>query len=458
MAGFNKVLWREGLFLTPQHFQAFDKRHEWLSWYYGMAGNPFNWGLYNLQIDVEAISNWQFNVRAIKAVMRDGSALNSPDTDSLPSPRSFEKLLTPDKQSLTVYLGLPREDPGRPGVRMSDHDTGEFVRFERRIEEVNDYVSGGKSREIEFVVKMPEIRFEGQPADRFDLLPIAKVELRGVGRPTLSNDFLPACLSMSASPVWTDVAASLFGQVNSLASSMCGQLTYGGDNTVHLTLADLPRFLQARELTAMVPTLLHYYKHPDSHPVGFYTALCDAVARLGVIFNQFSDNCADEFPPYDHENPVEGLKSLRDKLERMFSLVGQSREGELTLVPMPDRENMWTIDLTDAALQGNEEIYLWASCDLPEDDFLKGVIQDKEFRVAAPNRIDQLMTFALPGAALSKVANPPVMLPAPQKGFYFLVDTRDKLWQEIVDSKTVALMGRNDVFPNLQVRLHAIKP
>ncbi|MDF1545711.1 MAG: type VI secretion system baseplate subunit TssK, partial [bacterium] len=222
MEGVNKVLWKEGLFLTPQHFQSFDRYHEWLSGFLVQTLSQYHWGFHKLTIDEEAIANWQFNVGTVQAILRNGVVVDCPGCDSLPSARSFESLLTPDKNFLTAYLCLPRQEPGRPAVKMTEQTSGQHRPFERILRETSDMVTGTGAREIEFLVKKPEIRFDGEALDNFDLLPMARIILKGAGKPAIAPNFLPPSLSLGASALWMSTVEHLFREVNQLATELRG--------------------------------------------------------------------------------------------------------------------------------------------------------------------------------------------------------------------------------------------
>ncbi|MDE2430253.1 MAG: type VI secretion system baseplate subunit TssK, partial [Burkholderiales bacterium] len=51
MNNFSKILWGEGLFLRPQHFQQQDQYHEHRLHEISQALHPYAWGLASLQID-----------------------------------------------------------------------------------------------------------------------------------------------------------------------------------------------------------------------------------------------------------------------------------------------------------------------------------------------------------------------------------------------------------------------
>lgn len=57
MSTVSKVLWGEGLFLRPQHFQQQDQYHEHRLHESVKALHPYAWGVAHLQLDREALES-----------------------------------------------------------------------------------------------------------------------------------------------------------------------------------------------------------------------------------------------------------------------------------------------------------------------------------------------------------------------------------------------------------------
>jgi type VI secretion system protein ImpJ len=205
-----------------------------------------------------------------------------------------------------------------------------------------------------------------------------------------------------------------------------------------------------------LPDLIHFYNAHESHPFLFYQALTDLTVRLGVIFDIFEENCVDDLPPYNHEAPAKGLQRLTEMLQTMFGWIPRTRKGVFALESVSGRENVFSADLSSCAFSDNVEFYIWAASDMPDGEFQSRFPRD--FRVASPERIDQLITFAVPGVTLTWVSNPPVMLDPPANGHYFRLEKRDAEWQDIIQTKSLSLAGPIADFPNLQVRLHELRP
>ena len=85
----NKVLWGEGQFLRPQHFQFQDAYHEWRTAETAASLHPYAWGLRKLVIDVDALSTGVLRIEHLQLILPDGELFNAPQDDPLPAPVSL---------------------------------------------------------------------------------------------------------------------------------------------------------------------------------------------------------------------------------------------------------------------------------------------------------------------------------------------------------------------------------
>ena len=85
MSWTSKVIWSEGMFLRPQHFQQHDRYLEALIEDRTRPLRPHSWGLVDLQISEEALRLGKIEVQACRAVMPDGTTVNIPKGDEPPA-------------------------------------------------------------------------------------------------------------------------------------------------------------------------------------------------------------------------------------------------------------------------------------------------------------------------------------------------------------------------------------
>src|SRR5438876_7735907 len=84
-----KVVWGEGMFLTPHLFQQADRYHEQVLDFRLRSQAPFGWGVTELSLDEDAVANGQVTVVRCAGVLPDGLAFQIPEPDRGPGSRSI---------------------------------------------------------------------------------------------------------------------------------------------------------------------------------------------------------------------------------------------------------------------------------------------------------------------------------------------------------------------------------
>ena len=100
-----KVLWGEGLFLRPQHFQLQDSYHEQRLNHTIRATIPFAYGIQKLQFDEVQLSTHVLALENIEMIWQDGEIYQAPAQDLLPAPVLLDELSL--RGEMTIYLALP---------------------------------------------------------------------------------------------------------------------------------------------------------------------------------------------------------------------------------------------------------------------------------------------------------------------------------------------------------------
>src|ERR1700733_13442992 len=77
----NKIIWLEGMFLQPQHFQQHDRYFENLIHLKTSAIEKNCWGFSELQIDIQLLSIGKVGLTTAIGFFQDGTAINIPQQD-----------------------------------------------------------------------------------------------------------------------------------------------------------------------------------------------------------------------------------------------------------------------------------------------------------------------------------------------------------------------------------------
>lgn len=192
-----KILWEEGMFLGPQHFQAFERHLLQQVNGRAAAATGHGYGLTALAIDEEALAQGEFLLQQVAGVFRDGQWFRAPAADPLPLRRRFADAFHPRASVLGVQLAI-RE--ARAGAMLSrDDDASAIGRYRRRKLEMTDEFAGTTTRDVAVGDLDLRVLWEGEALDGYQSLEIARVVRTGSAF-QLDKSHVPPCLSVAAAP------------------------------------------------------------------------------------------------------------------------------------------------------------------------------------------------------------------------------------------------------------------
>ena len=87
-----KILWGEGLFLRPQHFQLQDSYHEQHLNHTIRSIMPFSYGIQSLRFDETQLNLHLLALEKVEMIWQDGDIYNAPSQDLLPEPIQLDEL------------------------------------------------------------------------------------------------------------------------------------------------------------------------------------------------------------------------------------------------------------------------------------------------------------------------------------------------------------------------------
>ncbi len=123
------ILWNQGLFVKPQHFQQNDIYFQSLLRPFQTYMHPFFWGVCKLNIQEAALKNKSFDLLEGEFIFHDGTwvILNE---NALFQPRSFKDAWMEPEKPFKVYAGLRRWNHKGENVTFSN---GEVQKFSTRF-------------------------------------------------------------------------------------------------------------------------------------------------------------------------------------------------------------------------------------------------------------------------------------------------------------------------------------
>src|SRR4051812_27487883 len=105
MSWYSKVVWSEGLFLRPHHFQQNDRYVEHFVESRVHQITPYPWGFSDMEIDRDLAQQNKFGLRRAAGVLPDGTPFNIPADSPLPPP-----VIVPESAAgHFIWLVMPEE-------------------------------------------------------------------------------------------------------------------------------------------------------------------------------------------------------------------------------------------------------------------------------------------------------------------------------------------------------------
>src|SRR5579872_7083230 len=100
----SRVVWSDGMYLGPHHFQVQSRYFE-DSIQFATSSLWFAaYGLTGVELDAEALRNGTVSLIHARGIFPDGLPFNMPESDPLPGPRAVADHFPPTRDALLVAL------------------------------------------------------------------------------------------------------------------------------------------------------------------------------------------------------------------------------------------------------------------------------------------------------------------------------------------------------------------
>jgi type VI secretion system protein ImpJ len=191
MAKYNKIVWSEGMFLTPHHFQQWDTHQSGTLNARLRSLIPYDWGVSELTIDREGLANGNFTLLACRGIFRDGCSVNIPDLDEVPSPRKADEHFLPNMDALETYIAIPLERLNAANCLLSGKKATRETRYIEDSTNILDYNTGENERLVSAARKNIKILFQDELTDEYEVLKIARLIRTPTGAIGIQNEYIP---------------------------------------------------------------------------------------------------------------------------------------------------------------------------------------------------------------------------------------------------------------------------
>ena len=453
------VNWYEGLFLLPQHFQAADRYWTEVATISEQFDHPYYYGLQSIDFSREALANSQFEVRTLRARMRDGTVISldpGQEPDRVDCKDGFNRLLEPvtnltdafEKESVvTVYLAVPKLKLGRANVSTGVSSTE--TRYSETSLSLQDEVTGGNDLEVQFRSLNVRILLSSQDMSGYEVLPIARIKRVGEGEsvPRLDPDFIPPLLSISAWPgLGRDIVRAAYDVIGQKIDTLSRQLVNRGIGLDSRHPGDFDRIFMLSALNAAHARLSVLAFANGVHPLTAYTELCGIVGQLGIFS---TERRAKPVPQYNHDDLAKIFAAVRIEIEQSINavreyefqqryFVGVGMGMQVSLEPRWFNSDwQWFIGVNKGDLTHQECRDLLSAGQL-------------DWKLGSARQVEVLFNRRAEGLILSPIDRPIRALPSTQEWMFYEVPRKDNpAFRDVEETQTLAMRLKDSLIENL---------
>lgn len=443
MTSRNKVIWSEGLFLRPHHFQQHDRYLERLLDSRCSSLQAYNWGITELEIDKNLLSLGKFSIISCKGILPDGTPFNIPDDAPSPTPLSIPEEL----HNENVYLALPLWHRGAIETDSSNSKES-FARYHPQEIDVDDNVAGHESTAALLIGQLRlRLLLDSDDRNNFACLGLARIlESRPDKGVVLDEAYLPTCLDCSASSKLKGFITELQGLLKHRCEALGGRVTEAGRGGV----AEIADFLMLLLVNRSLPLITHLSNLPSLHPEAFYRTALQIAGELATFTSE--EKRPPAFPPYQHDNQENSFSLLMKELRHSLSMV---LEQNAIAIPLEERKyGVRVATFADKNLLHEAQFVLAIKADVRQE-----VLQNtfpSQVKIGSVEHIRQMVNSGLPGIGLRLLPVAPRQIPYNAGFTYFELDRTSHYWESLEQSSAFAVHVSGD-FPGLELEFWTIK-
>jgi len=443
MVSRNRVVWSEGLFIKPQHFQQQQRNVEYNIDERVSSVSSYLFGVSELTLNPEYLSFGRIAIERAVGVMPDGTVFRIPQEDLMPD------ALEINDDSLAnqiVYLALPLRSDSL--MEVSHGDAQGSGRYTVNKEEIRDiHTQQGDMALVDVSPIHPRLMLEKQDRSTYASIAIARIlEKRPDGSVMLDPNFIPCHYNVVGIPLVHRFISEMSGLMRERAKNIAvriGSPSQGG-------VADVSDFMLLQALNRLQPKLQHIASLRSLHPERLFQVLNEICGELATFTSE--SRMSPQFHVYNHEMPTESFQSLMVNLRQALSIVLEPRAVSIQL--QKRRYGLMVAPIQDKSLLDNADFIIAVRARMPLEELRRMFIQ--QTKIASVEKIRELVSLQIPGIPVNSLPVAPRQLPYHAGYTYYQLDKTSEAWRMLENSSGFAFHVAGE-FEELDLQFWAVR-
>jgi type VI secretion system protein ImpJ len=443
MSDRSRVVWSEGMFLRPQHFQQAERHREFSQHQRALTGEGHFWGFYSLQLDTNSLAIGKIAITHASGVFPDGTTFAFPMPNDAPKAMDVSETL----KGKRIFLCLPVYRTGSEEVTFDD-DPRSLARYGVSDQDVADQNSvGGDPSPIQSANLRLRLLPEDEVPEGWMTVGVCQVvERRNDLSVGLSDSYIPPIVVAHESTVLAGFLRELTGLLHHRGEAIAARLSAPGRGGV----SEIADFLMLQLVNRYEPLSAHLMQLRTLHPERLFAELL-ALAGDFTTFTRDTRRPGD-YPPYNHDDLAGCFIPLLNDLRRSLSMVLEQNAFQIELLERAYGVRVAVI--ADKSLIADASFVLAVACELPGEQVRTRF--PTQVKIGPVEKIRDLVNLHLPGVSLRPLPVAPRQIPYHAGNNYFELDTSSEFWRGLERSGGLAMHIAGD-WPGLKLEFWAIR-
>ncbi|SFN88436.1 type VI secretion system protein ImpJ [Nitrosospira briensis] len=440
----NKVVWSEGLFLQPQHFQQHDRYLERLVEGRAAPLLGYSWGFHSMELNRTASALGKVQLTTARGIFPDGTPFDFPGEDTSPAPLDIDE----DIRNELIVLALPMRRPGMDETDQADAQANTLARFsveEREIADSNS--SSGNSTSLQVGQLRLRLMRKRDATDAYTTLDVAQVtERRPDNQLILQKEFIPPMLCAGDDLILSGYVSELQGLLHQRGETLAARVAQPGRGGV----AEVADFLMLQTVNRYEPVFAHFLAHSLLHPERLFS-ICLSLAGDLATFGA-ANRRPPRYPEYQHDNLAQCFFPLIADIRSVLTMILDQNAVSIEL--QNRTQGYWLAKIPNVELFKTSSFILAVGAQVAAETLRNRF--PAQVKIGSVERIRDLVNLALPGIPLNPLPVAPRQIPFHAGFSYFELERGGEMWKQLERSAGLAMHIAGE-FPGLTLEFWAIR-
>jgi type VI secretion system protein ImpJ len=448
MKNLTRVVWSEGMYVGPHHFQAQNRYFEDTVqfstasiWY-----QPSGFCGYNL--DAEALRNGTVTLTHGRGVFPDGLSFHMPEFDELPEPRRITEHFPAMQDHVEVVLAIPELRADGLNCAFNETEAAMPVRYFAEEKPLPDENTGRDVKMIQLGRKNLRLMMSTENLEGMVTLPLARVRRQGSGQFVYDEHFFPPCLQISACPPLMAMLRRLIDVLQEKCRAVAHPKQLGAATVSGFSAEGIANAWFLHCLNSSLGPLRHLCVSKRAHPEELYVELS---ALAGALCTFSFDSQPGSLPLYDHLRLAECFDSLDKHIRAHLDLIVPSNCVPIALTQ--SSQFFYEGRINDERTLNRSRWILGIRCPIGEAELIETA--PRLIKLCARDFVPRLVERALSGLKLSHISVPPPAISPRLEYQYFAVDKVGPCWERLVKTREIGIYVPGDL-PDPEIELSVI--